>query len=206
MPQPIFGGFTPLIEHGSSLIIEAMRFRQIIIAAGVATTLYLAIGQTSPKKSEAPRAKNISRNDFLSHLRGKSAENHDGRDLGKLKDVVIDLHRSSIELAIFSTGGFMGLGKSLKAAPAPAVSAGTAKRGILALDIHTRYWKRAPQLSKRELAQVKLPATTKRVYDFYQHTRSADKTAFAWTPNQDSVLSATGREVGSEVRVTQGWN
>ena len=93
-------------------------------------------------------------------------ENHDGQELGKLRDLVLDVQSGQVRYALVSAGGFLGLGSHIKVVPAECVSTGTAKRGTLALDVSVRCWKNAPAFRIKELAALGSLDRTKKIYEF----------------------------------------
>lgn len=50
-------------------------------------------------------------------LIGDSVKNYDGEDLGKIEELMIDLHSGRIAYAVLSFGGFLGIGNKLFAIP-----------------------------------------------------------------------------------------
>ena len=52
-----------------------------------------------------------------SSLKGDNVVNHQGEDLGKIEEIMIDLDRGRIAFAVLSFGGFLGMGDKLFAIP-----------------------------------------------------------------------------------------
>ncbi|MBC7923653.1 MAG: PRC-barrel domain-containing protein [Ferruginibacter sp.] len=48
---------------------------------------------------------------------GDRVENRQGEDLGKIKDIMLDIHRGNVEYVVLEYGGFLGLGEKLFAIP-----------------------------------------------------------------------------------------
>lgn len=61
--------------------------------------------------------KNIRNVLSASTLIGDDIENHHGENLGKLEDIMLNLHSGQIAYAVISFGGFLGLGEKLFAVP-----------------------------------------------------------------------------------------
>jgi sporulation protein YlmC with PRC-barrel domain len=58
-----------------------------------------------------------------SALKGDKVVNHQGEDLGKIEELMIDLDRGRIAYAVLSFGGFLGMGDKLFAIPWQAFGA-----------------------------------------------------------------------------------
>lgn len=50
-------------------------------------------------------------------ITGDSVKNRDGKDLGNIQDLMVDVSSGQIEYAVLSFGGFMGLGDKYFAVP-----------------------------------------------------------------------------------------
>src|SRR2546422_6774899 len=103
----------------------------------------------------------------LSHLRGMTVENRDGEKLGVLKDLIVDMPAGDIKYALVSAGGVLGVRSTRKIVPVQALSDATAKAGILALDVSTRRWKKAPQFRRSELRNFMEPERAAQISNFY---------------------------------------
>src|SRR6266478_6279704 len=82
-------------------------------------------------------------NELVTKIRGKRVENRDGQFLGKIQDFILDPNTGEVRFVLISSGGWLGLGKRLKAAPAELLSTATAKKGVVALAVGRRRWQRA---------------------------------------------------------------
>ncbi len=57
-----------------------------------------------------------------SSITGDNVRNLAGEDLGKIKDLMIDLRSGSVRFAVVSFGGFLGMGNKLFAVPFDALT------------------------------------------------------------------------------------
>lgn len=70
-----------------------------------------------------------------SELLGREVASRDGRPLGEIEDLVIDVRNARVQYAVLAFGGWMGLGEELYAVPAGTLAPepGT-RRVVLAID------------------------------------------------------------------------
>jgi sporulation protein YlmC with PRC-barrel domain len=66
-----------------------------------------------------------------STLKGDNVVNHQGEDLGKIEEIMIDLDRGRIAFAVLSFGGFLGMGDKLFAIPWQAFTVDTAQKRLI---------------------------------------------------------------------------
>ena len=131
----------------------------------------------------------------LSHLRGMTVENRDGEKLGVLKDFIVDMPTGDIKYAVVSAGGILGVRSTRKIVPVEALSDATAKAGILALDVSTRRWKKAPQFRRSELRKLPEPERAGQISAFYSPGAQRPRPAQATPDNgRHGNPRATGRE------------
>jgi len=78
-----------------------------------------AVRPNSPKRQAEPDQLMVSRAGDVMRM---SVMNPQGQDLGKIKDLVIDLHTGKIRYAAISFGGFLGIGDKLFAVPFQALT------------------------------------------------------------------------------------
>src|SRR5215468_7660073 len=116
----------------------------------------------------------------FTRLEKMKIENHDGEVVGKLDDLVLDLHSGRVRYSVLVSGGFVGIGKSHKLAQVPGVSMATAKRNILALTTPESRWGALPDFRERDLVHLRRQKSQDRldfasgligttVYDLQQH-------------------------------------
>ena len=89
---------------------------------------------------------------LATRLIGKTIENQDALQLGKLKDFIIEADTGKPLYAVVSSGGLAGLKPRRSLVPAPALSLATAKRSVLYVEVPSKKWQEAPVFKKSELS------------------------------------------------------
>lgn len=82
-----------------------------------------------------------------STLSGESVRNAAGEDLGEIKDLMIDTTNGTIQYAVLSFGGWLGMGDKLFAVPWDAMRLDT-ENHCLVLDVSRERLKDAPGFDK----------------------------------------------------------
>ncbi|HDR73581.1 MAG TPA: PRC-barrel domain containing protein [Methanoculleus sp.] len=77
-----------------------------------------------------------------------AVKNPQGDELGKIKDVVIDIHRGCIAYAVLASGGFLGLGEKHLAIPWDAFSYNAVDNTFI-LDIPKERLENAPGFDEK---------------------------------------------------------
>jgi hypothetical protein len=80
-------------------------------------------------------------------LDGDKVLSADGDDIGKIKDIMLDVRSGRIAYAVLSSGGFLGIGDKLLAIPWSALTL-DADRECFLLDMPTESVKNAPGFDK----------------------------------------------------------
>lgn len=88
----------------------------------------------------------------------------DGRQLGKIKDLLIDSRDGGIAYALVESGAVLGLGGELRAVPFSAFNDTFTDAGALTLDLGGRDWKQLAPVSEDQLESLGDPATLKSTY------------------------------------------
>jgi len=100
---------------------------------------------------------------------------------------------------LVASGGFLGLGKRIRAVPAQAVSAATAKTGVVLLDISFARWVRAPAVHGGALAWSSRPGTAQRLEQCYGLAKPGGVLAAAPGEKRPGEPPAPGQEAGLEL-------
>src|SRR5262245_36021345 len=137
-----------------------MKFAGMLIA-----TAGLAVCLANTPASPAPLSE--LREHLASGLIGKTIENQDALELGKLKDVILDEDTGRPVYGIVSSGGIAGLKPRRSLVPAAALSLASAKRGVLYMDVPLKRWAEAPGFKKSELPQLGTRQKLRQIYAFY---------------------------------------
>jgi sporulation protein YlmC with PRC-barrel domain len=110
-----------------------------------------------------------------SDLIGSKVEGVDGKNLGSIKDLVIDPQDGDIQYAVLDFGGFAGIGDKYFAVPWQALQVDQDKKR-LALDLHKKDLKDAPGFDKNNWPDLTEQQVV--IYEFYEvPAPSGDRTA-----------------------------
>lgn len=101
-----------------------------------------------------------------SDLIGKSVTNNEGKTLGKVDDIAIDLESGRVSLVILSSGGFLGVGSKDIAVPPRAFSYDPASK-TLRLDVDREKLKSAPAFEKSRWDDQIKPDRLTETYTYY---------------------------------------
>jgi sporulation protein YlmC with PRC-barrel domain len=99
-----------------------------------------------------------------SDLIGSKVEGVDGKNLGSIKDLVIDPQDGDIQYAVLDFGGFAGIGDKYFAVPWQALQVDQDKKR-LALDLHKKDLKDAPGFDKNNWPDLTEQQVV--IYEFY---------------------------------------
>ena len=100
-----------------------------------------------------------------SDLIGTKVEGTDGKNLGSIKDLVIDPEEGDVQYAVLDFGGFAGIGDKYFAVPWEALHWDQAKEKI-ALDLHKKELKDAPGFDKNNWPDFREQQVV--IYEFYE--------------------------------------
>jgi sporulation protein YlmC with PRC-barrel domain len=100
-----------------------------------------------------------------SDLIGSKVQGTDGKNLGKIKDLVINEEDGDIQYAVLDFGGFAGIGDKYFAVPWEALQIDQ-KNKRLALDLHKKDLKDAPGFDKNNWPDFSEQQVV--IYEFYE--------------------------------------
>jgi sporulation protein YlmC with PRC-barrel domain len=100
-----------------------------------------------------------------SDLIGMNVQGTDGKNLGDIKDLVIDPEEGGIEYAVLEFGGFAGIGDKYFAVPWEALQLDETNKK-LSLDVHKKDLKNAPGFDKNNWPDLGLEQVV--IYEFYE--------------------------------------
>lgn len=110
-----------------------------------------------------------------SDLIGMKVQGTDGKNLGSIKDLVIDQDDGDIQYAVLDFGGFAGIGDKYFAVPWEALRLDQDNKK-LALDLHKKDLKDAPGFDKNNWPDFSQQQVV--IYEFYEVPQpNGDKTA-----------------------------
>jgi sporulation protein YlmC with PRC-barrel domain len=101
-----------------------------------------------------------------STLKGDKVVNHQGDDLGKIEEIMIDLDHGRVAYAVLSFGGFLGLGDKLFAIPWQAFAVDTAQKRLV-LNANREILEKAPGFDKTNWPDMADLAWGSNLYGYY---------------------------------------
>lgn len=99
-------------------------------------------------------------------LIGTEVRNRAGESLGKLEEIMIDIHTGRIAYAVLSFGGILGIGNKLFAIPWQSLEVDTENKRLV-MDAHKELLERAPGFDKDNWPKTPNGQWYHDVYDFY---------------------------------------
>ncbi|MEX1024233.1 MAG: PRC-barrel domain-containing protein [Planctomycetota bacterium] len=99
-------------------------------------------------------------------LSNDSVVNRDGKDLGKIKDIMIDVEHGRVAYAVLSFGGFMGMGDKLFAIPWSSLELDTNRERFL-LDVSKEQLERARGFDKDDWPNFADPTFRSETYETF---------------------------------------
>jgi sporulation protein YlmC with PRC-barrel domain len=115
-----------------------MTHARVLSAAAIAATLLILHPLSFAQAGAPPSMTPAERHDWerthrISKLIGSDVRNKSGEKIGDIRDLVLDDH-GTIQLAIVSTGGYLGIGDRLHAVPWDVLTLGPKDDHILDID------------------------------------------------------------------------
>lgn len=129
------------------------------------TALALLVGLLTLSVGAPGEARDRSGVLKASDLIGSKVEGIDGKNLGSIKDLVIDPQDGDIQYAVLDFGGFAGIGDKYFAVPWQALQLDQDKKR-LALDLHKKDLKDAPGFDKNNWPDLTEQQVV--IYEFYE--------------------------------------
>jgi sporulation protein YlmC with PRC-barrel domain len=99
-------------------------------------------------------------------LDGDKVLSVDGDDIGKIKDIMLDVRSGRIAYAVLSSGGFLGMGDKLLAIPWSALTL-DADRQCFVLDMTTESVKNAPGFDKQHWPSMADATWATSIHQYY---------------------------------------
>lgn len=97
---------------------------------------------------------------------GMKVVNYQDENLGKVKDLAVDVESGRIVQVIVSTGGFMGMDKTLTAVPPGALHCENSRK-VLQLDVSMEKFNAAPRFDNSKWDEETQSNRLAEVYDYY---------------------------------------
>ncbi len=117
---------------------------------------------SSAQMSEDPRGRHAS------ELIGLNILGRNGETLGELNDFVVDSKSGKVVYDIVSSGGVLGVGRTLRAVPFSAVKLDTSSSvPQMTADIDQARWNQAPLFKKNQVASLSQDQRGREIFQFY---------------------------------------
>jgi len=141
---------------------------QLLLRQALVVLMVMLLGTVSPVN-----AKDKSGVLKASELIGMKVQGTDGKNLGKIRDLVIDPEYGDIEYAVLDVGGCLGIGDKYFVVPWDALQK-TENGKKIALDTTKRDLKKAPGFDKNNWPDLSDQQQTVIIYEFYEVPLPAD--------------------------------
>lgn len=102
-----------------------------------------------------------------SDLLGFDVQNLQGKNIGKIQDLMFDVETGRVLYAVLSFGGFMGIGDDYFAIPLEAFILSDAEEDLVKIDINKEILKNAPGFDKDNWPTHADYEFVNTVYDYY---------------------------------------
>ncbi len=102
-------------------------------------------------------------------INGNTVRNTKGEELGKIEEVMLDIHSGAIGYAVVSHGGILGMGDKLFAVPWKAFSVDT-KNHEMVLDAPKERMENAPGFNKDNWPNFADPTWAESIHSYYLTT------------------------------------
>jgi len=130
------------------------------------------LGMYKSTSSNGPAPFLMGANTFV----GDKVYNHEGEDIGDLKEIMLDMRSGKVRYAVLSFGGFFGMGEKLFAVPWTALTLDTKNKRFL-LKIEKDILKNAPGFDKDKWPNMADQAWTKKIHAYYGIEMDPDATS-----------------------------
>ena len=97
---------------------------------------------------------------------GSNVQNLQGKDLGNIKELVVNPADNRVVYAVLASGGMLGLGEKLFAVPLSVLQR-AAEGGTFLLNVDEERLKQAPEFNQNNWPQMTDPQWVTSVYTFY---------------------------------------
>lgn len=110
-----------------------------------------------------------------SKIKGTEVRNLEGKNIGEIQDLMIDLKTGNVVYAVLSFGGFLGLGDKYFAVPVEALNFDSADKNQIILDIDKERLENAPGFDKDHWPMEASTEFVRSVYDHYGYKQHVDR-------------------------------
>jgi sporulation protein YlmC with PRC-barrel domain len=108
-------------------------------------------------------------------LIGNDVYNHQGEDIGDIKEIMLDVRTGEVRYAVLSFGGFLGMGEKLFAVPWVALTLDTMNKRFV-LNVEKERLTSAPGFDKDKWPDMADQRWSKEIHSYYGVEPSSDAT------------------------------
>lgn len=109
---------------------------------------------------------NYNRGQRCSDIIGKQVTDSSGKDVGKIKDFVIDRGSGEIRYVLVSSGGLFGIDDQVRAVPPAAINPSNSNDGYT-VNLDNQKWKDAPTAADNQLSALQQNQRGNEIYKYY---------------------------------------
>jgi sporulation protein YlmC with PRC-barrel domain len=179
--------------HKRSWLVSLFAFAAALAFAGqAAAQVRVDVGGRANENAREGGKVDVAHSFRSSHIIGMRVKNKDGKDIGKIEDLVIGLAKGDIRYAALSFGGFAGFGTKLFAVPWQAMTFrfGENDRHFV-FDVTEDQLKNAPGFDHNNWPNVADQKWATSVDKYYKVDRNADHPAGGNTTYDDAYRVST---------------
>lgn len=162
---------------------------------------------TPPAVSKTELKKGVPFCHKASEVIGSNVKNPQGEDLGKVEELVIEPASGTIEYAVISFGGFLGMGDKLFAVPtsllkSPEVPEGD-RHAFFTINVDKARLEKAPGFDKSNWPDVSTPAWADSIDKYYGTTRARMVGDDLSTPKTDKPTAGAAIDQNRQFRLVK---
>ncbi len=142
----------------------------------------------------------FSKGHRLSDVIGCDVHTTSGKEVGAIRDLVVDPESGVIRFVIVSSGGLFGVDNTLRAVPPGALS--SENNGQCHVSLDDEKWKNAPTVQDNQLSALQRDDRGKQIYDYYgqqwknEPTHEGQNRLVYATQIKGRQVDANGRKIG----------
>lgn len=136
----------------------------------------------------------------LSDVIGREVRDSSGKEVGNIKDLVVDRDSGEIRFVLVSTGGLLGVADTVRAVPPGAISSDG--NGACKVSLNETKWRNAPTVADNQLSALRENQRGQQIYDYYgqqwkSQSSSSGNSGLAYaTEIKGKDITSNGHKVG----------
>ncbi len=133
-------------------------------------------------------------------LAGEKVRGSDNKDLGSVKDFLVDPHAGTVNYAIVSSGGLAGIGDKLRLVPFAALKESGEKKGTFTLNVDKAQFEQLPLVQEDEFKSGRFTVTDAQRRQLEQLGKKTEATSTSATADLNTTLVRADDITGKDVR------